>query len=723
MRLKFLLGLTLLFSIATNTHAASTDAAQSLLHRLIGDRASSFQLELIPSQPNSPDTYELSAAGGIVTIRGSSTIALTHGAYDYLRDACHCIVTWTGNRLDLPAQFPDLPLRRVTSPFRWRQQYNVCTFGYTTPYWSWPDWEHELDWLALHGFNMALAPVATEAIWNRVWLDMGLTQSEIDAATVGPAHLPWMRMGNIVKWDGPLPHSWNDQQLALQKKIITRMRELGIEPIAPAFAGFVPPALQRLHPELKLQRLSWGGFAPQYGASVLDATSDLFPIIGGKFIHAWEKEFGPATYFLADTFNEMKVPVPNDRAQRLATLTRYGQAVYHSISGAQPNATWVMQGWLFSYDQKFWDTDSVKALLAKVPDDHMIILDLAVDRKAVWKMQDAFYGKQWFYSLLHNMGGKSTLGGDLHFFATDPAAALASPNHGHLTGFGLAPEGIENNDAVYELLSDVSWSANPIDLDSWTRAYCLSRYGSYPDDLHQAWDLFRKTCYAIHVDRTRPAYQQRPMLHPKPADRPDDSPEFHQAVKLFLSAADHLQPNDLYRADAIEFTGQYLGNRIDRALHAAISAHLAHDPAARDHFSAAALDLMDDLDALMAAHPLHRLDRWVNKARALGQTPAEQDYYEHNAKLLITLWGGHFTDYASKSWAGLIRGYYHPRWQTFFADLAKGADPDVKPMETRWVNTPGLTPPVRQVTDVVSECRRLLAKGEQLQSDIDAAKR
>jgi alpha-N-acetylglucosaminidase len=384
-----------------------------------------------------------------------------------------------------------------------------------------------------------------------------------------------------------------------------------------------------------------------------------------------------------------------------------------------------MQGWLFYYDQKFWDPDSVKALLSKVPDDRMVILDLAIDRKAIWKTRGAFYGKQWFYSLLHNMGGKNALGGNLDFFATNPPAALASPDHGQLVGFGLAPEGIENNDVVYELLSDVPWSAKPLDLNAWTQSYCTARYGRYPDSVRQAWDLFRKTCYANRVDHTRALYQHRPATQPAwKDDRPVDSPDFRRGLDLFLSANDQLAHEPLYQADAIEFTSQYLGSRIDAAIQAALAAHKSHNPTARDHYASAALDLMDDVDALMSAHPLHRLDRWTAKARACGTTPAESDYYEHNAKLLVTLWGGHFSEYASKVWSGLVHGYYRPRWEMFFHDLAHNAPTDasdIKAWEAKWVDTPGLPAPVRKIDDLPAECRRLFAKGEHLQQEIDAS--
>ena len=73
-------------------------------------------------------------------------------------------------------------------------------------------------------------------------------------------------MGNINGWDGPAPKKFFDKQVELQHKIVTRMRELGMQPIAPAFAGFVPPEFERVHPEAKLQHLkAWAQFdAPYY---------------------------------------------------------------------------------------------------------------------------------------------------------------------------------------------------------------------------------------------------------------------------------------------------------------------------------------------------------------------------------------------------------------------------------------------------------------------------
>jgi hypothetical protein len=37
-------------------------------------------------------------------------------------------------------------------------------------------------------------------------------------------------MGNLHGWGGPLSQNWLDQQLTLQKKILSRMIELGMVP-------------------------------------------------------------------------------------------------------------------------------------------------------------------------------------------------------------------------------------------------------------------------------------------------------------------------------------------------------------------------------------------------------------------------------------------------------------------------------------------------------------
>jgi alpha-N-acetylglucosaminidase len=352
----------------------------------------------------------------------------------------------------------------------------------------------------------------------------------------------------------------------------------------------------------------------------------------------------------------------------------------------------------------------------------MIILDLACDFQPMWQTQNdargAFYGKQWIYSVIHNMGGKSSLGGSLDFFAADSAKTLASPQRGKLIGSGIAAEGIENNEVIYELITDGMWSQQPIDLDQWLPEFCASRYGSCPDKMKQAWQLLRKTCYRAGAQHIRPGYQYRPTTQPAWKNTPNDSPEFLQAVRLFLDCSDSLGKSDLYRADAIELTAQYLGSRVDEQIKLAMDAHRAGRADERARHAASALALLDDIDALLVAHPINRLDRWVNFARRWGDTPGESDYFEADAKRQITTWGGpSLSEYASKVWSGLTREYYRARWEQFFNGLAAGKPVDVKAWEESWITSPGKPSPSPKVLDVIAECKRLIDKGAALHLD------
>ena len=64
----------------------------------------------------------------------------------------------------------------MLSPFEKHLFFNVCTLGYTAPFWDWERWEKEIDWLALHGFDMPLNPIAFEAISARVYRQLGLSE-------------------------------------------------------------------------------------------------------------------------------------------------------------------------------------------------------------------------------------------------------------------------------------------------------------------------------------------------------------------------------------------------------------------------------------------------------------------------------------------------------------------------------------------------------------------
>lgn len=157
--------------------------------------------------------------------------------------------------------------------------------------------------------------------------------------------------------------------------------------------------------------------------------------------------------------------------------------------------------------------------------------------------------------------------------------------------------------------------------------------------------------------------------------------------QTFLSAANstpELWSNEAYQFDLIDITRQVLANAfkplyLSFVAHTNLSALDFSDASAINASLAAAtqtqslmLSLLSTLDQLLcytpSTVPESSLQSWVSAAQAwAGDNETTSDFYSYNAINQVTLWGptGEITDYASRHWAGLVAGYYLPRWRTF----------------------------------------------------------
>ena len=87
------------------------------------------------------------------------------------------------------------------------------------------------------------------------------------------------------------------------------------------------------------------------------------------------------------------------------------------------------------------------------------------------------------------------------------------------------------------------------------------------------------------------------------------------------------------------------------------------------------------MDTLLATRQEFLLGKWIADAKRWGGNDAEKELLEWNARNQITLWGpkdSRLHDYAQKQWAGLIKGFYRPRWERFFNALSECLDKGVK---------------------------------------------
>ncbi len=677
----------------------NTGASLALIKRVIPDRASGFVVEFLQTNEKA-DVFEIESRNNKIVLRGNNGVAVASALYYYLTHFCHCQITWNGTNLNIPKLLPRISKKiHQSSPYQYRYYLNYCTFNYSISWWDWKRWEKEIDWMALHGINMPLAITGEEFTWYTVYKEMGFSDEDLQSFFSGPAYFSWFWMGNLDGWGGPLPLSWMKNHMELEKKILQRERELGMKPVLPAFSGHVPAAFKRKFPIAKLKATNWkNGFEDTY---ILDPVDSLFAAVGKHFLKTQTKLFGTDHLYSADTFNENEPP--SDDTNYLAKLSR---TLYHSMESADPASIWVMQGWLFYSDRKFWKAPQIKSLLDAVPDEHMILLDLAAEIEPVWKRTNAFYGKPWIWNMVHNFGGNISMFGRIEGVAAGPAVALNDKSSGHMVGIGLTMEGIEQNPVMYELLTQHVWQNEPIDLNSWLDFYTLNRYGILDSNARKAWEILRQTAYNGKVIRDgaesiitgRPTFDSatvwtRTKLNYDPKD-------FLPAWDLMISAADKCKNSDGFQYDLVDITRQVLANYADLVHEKLTRAYRDKDPTAFKKYCDEFLQIFTDMDSLLGTRKDFLLGQWISDARSLGKSTGEKALYERNARDLITLWGDKNSplhEYSCRQWSGLLNDFYKARWKIFFEmttdalNAGKNFDPVafdkyMRDWEWQWVN-------------------------------------
>lgn len=485
-----------------------------------GDRAATATASgLEPEQLQLFATSRVAASRGVYFmlkryLNSSVMWGLGRSGINLNRAAMQFVVERKGKWSDLPAIRDQLdpamaaaqlqpvgPPQAAHAPLRY--EYNICTFGYTMAWWGWPEWEREIDWMALHSINMPLALVGQEAAWLKLWTELfGVPAKDVLAHFTGPAFWPWHWMGNLRRWAGPVSLEYIERRRQLQVKILARMKELRMTYVLPAFAGHIPEAVglviskwydeplpgeegagdnraktfaewfagearkraatgsdkqQHVH-----RSALWMRFGPKYSNILtLHPTHPLFVRISTHFIRILNDMYGPAPFYSADQFNEM--PPPSVDPGYLADAAR---AVVRGIQKVNRDARWVLQGWLFLHHRQIWGPTEVKAYLDGAGRGNVVLLDLGSDIRELIGAHKHFYGHDHIWCLLHSFGGRRGIFGDMESAVLGKmlrAAAIGKGAPTQLVGFGLTMEATHHNPALYELATDTFFQSSELD--------------------------------------------------------------------------------------------------------------------------------------------------------------------------------------------------------------------------------------------------------------------
>lgn len=655
---------------------AEVEAARHLAERVIPERAGHFVFEQLPDCGK--DYFRLEQRGSKLAIGGNNANSMAVGLNYYLKYYCLVEVGWFNfDSFTLPRRLPRLTESvEIEARVDKRFFFNYCTYGYSMPWWGWKEWERMIDWMALNGVNLPLAITGQESIWYQIWTEMGLGDEEVRSYFTGPAHLPWHRMQNIDRWGGPLPQSWLDGQLELQKKITARERELNMKPVLPAFSGHVPAELSRIYPDAPITKLSkWAGYSTDYACSFLDPMSELYTDIQRRFVEKESEIYGSDHIYGLDLFNEVDPPEWNPDY-----LSRVSRQVYESLQKADSSAVWLQMGWLFYNERENWTNERVKAYLTSFAPENQILLDYYCERVEVWNQTDSFFGVPYIWCYLGNFGGNTQLVGNFHVIESRLENAIANGG-ANFSGIGSTLEGLDNNPYIYEYVLEKAWNIpQHSSLDEWTRCMADQRTGVRDENARAAWKLMVDSVYTSWATSGQSA---KPTVRPsfgKPhsvfslSGISYDNHHLLEALGLLLKCNGK---GSAYGFDLVNIARQMLCNHFMKVFKLYEEAFKAKDSTAMVDYEARMLEMLDEIESLCASQPAFLVGRWIENARAWGKNDAEKEYFEKNARNIITTWSDGnmlLNDYASRCWAGMIDSFYKVRWTMFFDAVYRATD-------------------------------------------------
>lgn len=620
----------------------------------------------------SEEVFVITAQDGKPCIQGSTLSALTTGINWYLNHYAHENLTW--NRLTADLSSATLPVptaeEKHSTTAAMRYYLNYCTFSYSMSVWTWERWQQEIDWMALHGINMPLQIVGLDALWyNLLTEDLGYTPAEAGKFIAGPCFQAWWGMNNLEGWGGPNPQWWYERQSGLAKKMLARMRELGMQPVLPGYAGMVPSDIGTKG-YTAINQGGWCAFTRPY---ILDPNSEAFATVSEKYYKQLEKLMGTSEYYSMDPFHE------GANTSGIDVPSAY-KALGNAMLKANPEGKWVIQFWQWSGAQY--------NVLDQVEKGKLIVLDLFSDAHTHF---GAYKGHDAVYCSLANFGGRTGLFG--RFNGVIDGYFNNKASFSNIKGIGATPEAIEQVPVLYDILFELPWHATKPDAATWMKNYVASRYGQANAEAEEAWEILRTTALDCKtglqgpheaVVCARPAFEVNKVSSWGGTGIFYNTQEMYRAAHLLLSAKNELT-GDNYSYDLVDVTRQALTDYAQSLLKTVKAANDKGDKALLRERSNQFLQLILDLDELLGTNKDFRLGRWTQLARgiadeAAGTATADREWLElDNARTLITTWGprnsaegGGLRDYSYREWNGMMKDFYYPRWKAFFDEKIDG---------------------------------------------------
>lgn len=675
------------------------DSIKGLISRTLGDEyVDFFNIELLEDNRGN-DYFILYSKDDKIYLKGNNvnsiSIALNYYFEHYLNQTFDRFGT---SKLIVNGDLPEIDnIIEKNIDMKYRYNYNYVSYGYTMAYWEFEDWEREIDWMALNGFNMALNLVGHEEVVRRFLSEFGFEFSEITSYLTSPIYLPWQFMGNISTIGGELTPKWFEDRAKLSIEIQNRMMDFGISPIHQMFIGYFP-----YKENIGVNVIEGSYWSRIKGPGRLDFNNNDLEFIAKVFYDKQRELLGDAKYFAGDLFHEGG----NSYGYNVRELS---SKILNLLKDNMGNdAIWIIQSWAGSPS-----SDSIDSL----DKDNIIIVDLHSQLNIRWKGSSKFNNmswnnkefenSNWIFGVLNNFGGRNGLYGHSTYLLNQ--FYDAKYNAEHLKGIGHTSEAIGFNNFIDELVTELIFSEE-LSMDEFINRYVRNRYGDYDLSLVEAFKILINTVYnpttdIYHEGSSESIINARPSLNITSASkwgsihRSYDTKELEKAFKIYLSKYDDFKDSEGYIVDLIDISSEVIINLASEVYEDVKSSYYSNDFNSLSMLKDTFLNLIKLQANILSYNDRKSLKKVMDKIDSFNYDDYFEDTLKYNKKTILTTWYDKLVseddglrDYANTDFYDVIGTLYYNRWEKFFGELLSGKiDDNSDPYEdyrfdVKWIN-------------------------------------
>ncbi|MBO7231348.1 MAG: alpha-N-acetylglucosaminidase C-terminal domain-containing protein [Bacteroidaceae bacterium] len=674
-----------------STPTTAEQAITGLLNRIGGNGAAEkfeFAIDADLAE-NGKDVFVISEKNGKPFIKGNSQLSVTTGINWYLNHYAHINLAWNNLTTDLSSAYLPVPATDEKHVCNTTYRYNLSSeaFSNSAALWTWERWEQEIDWMALHGVNAPLNIVGLEVVTRNFLKALGVNDSDINYYISGPAYIGLFATNNLQEFGGHvqqdgvnmngLPEWWYERQEELCGKMLTRMRELGMQPVLPGFSGQVPNGFTHAN-IVEGDLLDNGTWAKSglYRPDIVKPGSESYNTLAAIYYAELEKVMGVSELYSIDPFHEGALPNGMTNEECYPGIMTQLDAYFATLD------TTITPKWFVQYDGSMPQAGAFDAMTGY--GDRFVALDINADvpSKAMWNKND-YNDHPYIFCMLNNVAGRNGLHGRLESTMNNYFNAIAGDNS--IQGIGATSEGLETNPILYDMLFELPWLDTNTTANAWLESYAHARYGVENAEALAALTTLKNSvwnCQTNQTGATEAVILARPKWDLQNVSEGGTTQIYYNpydvltAADKLISIKEQITTEDgiaNYNYDIIDIVRQAMVDYAAELLPLINEKRKAGNTAEYNRLYEIFLLLMTDLDNMLAYSELLKLERWASLAHEIAESENVSDndcnWLEWNARTLITTWANEdnkMHDYSNRCWAGLIKDFHYKRWSHFF---------------------------------------------------------